>query len=464
MRIIISILVFLNCGTFVYCGDASLSGTSYSIMLDDAVVYMDGYPVDFFFTTYDGNRYTYPYYVDTVNNTIYYSRELKKNGSLYYMDYFSVLGGSLDDYGEISLNLGSLDTNANGIDDICELDRSINIQVSGNWYSALGEQGSISGTMIRNNNSQVGYYNLYINNTWAGNVPASGEFYVGTLSGTVIYSNTGSDITVDYTSTFIEQNPTERLQSTYEIINSDKIRINGVDEFPTTDFIRNGNKYSAVVVLSDGNTDTFWPDYQKWYCIIQDLNDSDGDGIPDLSDPPLPDSDDDGVVDTNDNCPGTPLGESVNAQGCSNSQLDSDNDGIKDDIELDSCTDVYDADTDDDGISDGIEDKNQDGILDAGETDPCDPDTDGDGIQDGTESGLTLADIGSDTDTNIFQPDLDPLTTTDSLLQDSDGDGYSDSDEDKNHNGKVDAGESNPYDDTSKPSRAMPWIPLLLLN
>jgi hypothetical protein len=123
-----------------------------------------------------------------------------------------------------------------------------------------------------------------------------------------------------------------------------------------------------------------------------------------------------------------------------------------------------DADTDDDGIPNNVEDENENGIVDTDETDPNNPDTDGDGIQDGTELGYTLDDIGPDTDTNIFQPDLDPLTTTDPLLRDSDGDGYSDGDEDKNHNGKVDAGESNPEDATSKPSRAMPWIPLLLLN
>ena len=36
--------------------------------------------------------------------------------------------------------------------------------------------------------------------------------------------------------------------------------------------------------------------------------------------------------------------------------MDSDNDGLKDDIEEVSCTNVNDADTDDDGILDGIED------------------------------------------------------------------------------------------------------------
>jgi hypothetical protein len=120
-----------------------------------------------------------------------------------------------------------------------------------------------------------------------------------------------------------------------------------------------------------------------------------------------------------------------------------------------------DKDTDDDGILDEVEDSNHNGIVDAGETDPYEIDTDGDGIQDGTEMGVTLAGIGTDTDTGIFQPDLDNTTTTDPLNPDTDGDGLSDGEEDANHNGRVDAGETDP---TAKNARSMPWVPLLLLG
>jgi len=101
---------------------------------------------------------------------------------------------------------------------------------------------------------------------------------------------------------------------------------------------------------------------------------------------------------------------------------DSDDDHIPDPIEMATCTDPLDADTDDDGIIDGVEDANHNGVVDTGETDPCNLDTDGDGLQDGTELGYTLADIGPDTDTEIFVPDPDPTTTTDPLNPDTDGD------------------------------------------
>ncbi|HOQ90191.1 MAG TPA: hypothetical protein PLX03_08640, partial [Candidatus Hydrogenedentes bacterium] len=44
------------------------------------------------------------------------------------------------------------------------------------------------------------------------------------------------------------------------------------------------------------------------------------------------------------------------------------------------------ADTDGDGVPDGLEDRNRNGITDAGETDPLRKDSDGDGIPDGADS------------------------------------------------------------------------------
>jgi hypothetical protein len=130
---------------------------------------------------------------------------------------------------------------------------------------------------------------------------------------------------------------------------------------------------------------------------------------------------------------------------------DVDGDSLSDTSELTACTDPNDADTDDDGLSDGEEDVNQNGIVDEGETDPCNADTDGDGIQDGTELGETtgLADPDGDgrllgTNMSVFIPDADPGTKTNPLDPDTDDDGLKDGREDKNANGRVDAGESDP--------------------
>ena len=152
------------------------------------------------------------------------------------------------------------------------------------------------------------------------------------------------------------------------------------------------------------------------------------------------------------------LTETVKNQDLPLLYVDSDFDGIADHVENASCTNPMDADTDDDGIKDGDEDKNHNGIVDAGETNPCNADTDGDGIQDGTELGVTQPVPDPDgaagpllgTDTAKFQPDLDPATKTDPLNADTDGDGLKDGEEDKNHNGRVDAGETDPTEKTAK--------------
>ena len=145
--------------------------------------------------------------------------------------------------------------------------------------------------------------------------------------------------------------------------------------------------------------------------------------------------------------------------------VDTDGDGIPDVVENASdCLDANDADTDDDCIPDGVEDANHNGSLDPNETDPCDRDTDEDGIQDGTELGYALSDANPDTNPSIFQPDLDNTTTTNPRDEDTDGDGLFDGEEDINHNGRVDSGETDPTISDLAGLNAMPWIPLLLLE
>lgn len=128
---------------------------------------------------------------------------------------------------------------------------------------------------------------------------------------------------------------------------------------------------------------------------------------------------------------------------------DTDHDGILDGVEDRNCngivdgseTNACDADTDDDGLLDGNEDKNRNQSTDADETSALNADSDNDGLQDGTEKGVAVA--HADTGPG-FQPDMDPSTQTDPLKADTDGDGRIDGKEDRNHNGRVDFGETDP--------------------
>lgn len=118
-------------------------------------------------------------------------------------------------------------------------------------------------------------------------------------------------------------------------------------------------------------------------------------------------------------------------------------------------------------------DSDGDGVVDFDETsrfhtDPYENDTDGDGIDDKTEirSYTFLSDDSFDS-LNVRKPDADEDGLRAELDQDSDDGGRIDGLEDVNRNGRVDLGETDPFDptdDTSdKPSQNLfeqitPWI------
>ncbi len=132
--------------------------------------------------------------------------------------------------------------------------------------------------------------------------------------------------------------------------------------------------------------------------VVEETIDSDNDGLTDEmemelgTDPNNPDTDGDGLTD----------GEEVNEYGTDPLEADTDGDGLSDGEEVNSYnTDPLNEDTDGDGLTDGEEineyrtdpnavDSDNDGLTDYEEvmeyqTDPNNADTDGDGIPDGQE-------------------------------------------------------------------------------
>ncbi|MDI1481161.1 MopE-related protein [Polyangium sp. y55x31] len=178
---------------------------------------------------------------------------------------------------------------------------------------------------------------------------------------------------------------------------------------------------------------------------------ADGDMGATTTSPLDPDTDHGGVSDGDEDTNGNGVidpGEIDPNDGSDDAtKLDSDGDGLTDAEEMQIGTDPFDADSDDDGVSDGKEpsvgvDTDGDGLING-----LDPDSDDDGIFDGTELGLDCSGPGTNPMAGNCIPDGDKGgTKTDPLDADTDDGGVSDGLEDKDKDGVVDAGETNPLD------------------
>lgn len=111
----------------------------------------------------------------------------------------------------------------------------------------------------------------------------------------------------------------------------------------------------------------------------------------------------------------------------SDNRVDTDFDGLDDELERRTNTNPANRDTDGDGLSDGEEDRNANGIVDEGETDPRNWDTDGDGLSDKEElDGFLVTRYDPGSQTGLFpQARVERLFTNPSAV-DTDGDGISD--------------------------------------
>ncbi|WP_437600032.1 DUF3344 domain-containing protein [Sorangium sp. So ce590] len=161
--------------------------------------------------------------------------------------------------------------------------------------------------------------------------------------------------------------------------------------------------------------------------------DSDDGGVPDGHE----DFDLDGVVDEGETDPNDGADDVP--------PVDTDGDGLSDDLEETIGSDPLDADSDDDGVLDGQEPNPADDTDGDGLINVLDVDSDNDGLFDGTELGLPCDNAATDVTAGHCRADADGgATKTSPIDADTDDGGVPDGVEDFNLDGAIDEGETDP--------------------
>jgi hypothetical protein len=246
---------------------ATAVGNCRSILLDPASGYLPGGgQLRTYVTTYDGQPGFPSLYQPLPDDSIVFNSELRSGNAqtgLYAADfatYDSVW--SEQDYGSFTLTVPTTDSDQNGLPDVAQSDKPGNAQVHGSVVSTT--------------------------------ISYSGSLYLFNVSGTCTYSRNDGTISFAFNQTLPHGgNRTLSGLTTFEVVDANQITLRqfnvnasdgGTYSVLATTLTRSGNKYRGNLQLADGDPQTYWPDYTSWVFEILDQNDSNQNGIPNLSD------------------------------------------------------------------------------------------------------------------------------------------------------------------------------------
>ena len=261
-----------------------------------------GLGFDMLFTSYDGSASTLLFDTDASGYAIF-SDEFSPNFSepgVYRTDYALYVNKKYNAAGTISATFPTVDSDQNGIADFLQKNKQVNASVSGKLLRqlpSLAPEIAVSGQIIRSAGSSQGTYSFTGRDPEVGNITYRGDLYLVNLLGKLKYNPSSSSVTIE-ADLEREGGAVLRYTSTldYSIADVNTISFpagkftnpNLTDSF-TKAFVlkRTGNRYLGRLEFVDAFRGTSWPDYTAWQLEIVDTNDSDRDGVPDLSDPPV---------------------------------------------------------------------------------------------------------------------------------------------------------------------------------
>lgn len=208
-----------------------------------------------------------------------------------YQSYWVMYQGGVPvDMGLVGLSGAALttDSDGDGVPDIADRSRSANTAVNILAVSDLtggSEAGSI--TLARSAGQTTGSATVRFN---SGPVFNS-KWTVPMMDASGSYDPAQRTFRLRTSSSFFAPGT---MTGIYRVNSSESLTLDGIlmrfdngtaVTLPPTLFTRHGKEYWAVVTYVDGDPiDTSYPDLQRWTLRLVDSNDSDGDGIPNLSD------------------------------------------------------------------------------------------------------------------------------------------------------------------------------------
>ncbi len=201
------------------------------------------------------------------------------------------------DYGSFTINLPTVDVDSDGNLDFLQLSRPVALTATGSGYSVVAKATfSISFALNRPANNAVGSYTATTQLTGQNpGPPISGKFVVLGYSGKLSYSRSANSNTMSLSVNSIVENINFSGTTTYTISSNGNTLI--FPEFILTrasdsvkftvkpgSLSRSGSTYKGSLSLADGISETTWVDFEEYWVSFTDTNDTDGDGIPNMTD------------------------------------------------------------------------------------------------------------------------------------------------------------------------------------
>jgi len=281
--------------------EAAFNGYCHSFRFLVGTASSAGFNFEMVFTSYDGGASTVLYDTDALGYARF-SEEVSPSISepgVYRTDYALYVNKRYIAAGTISATFPTADLDQNGIADFLQKNKPVNSSVSGKLLRqmpSLLPEIPVSGQIIRSAGSSQGAYSFTGRDPEIGNVTYRGDLYLVNLLGKLMYNPTNRTVSIE-ADMDREGGVVVRVSSTLEylVVDGNTVSfpagkftsLNQPDSF-TKAFVlkRTGNRYLGRLEFVDAFRGTSWPDYTAWQIELVDTNDTDRDGIPDLSDPP----------------------------------------------------------------------------------------------------------------------------------------------------------------------------------